>query len=873
MSITEHTMSTSSPAHSDQTTEAPGMDRRTFLTRTSLGVGGALVMGIELADAGIADAVGATGGSMGVYVTIGADESITLTCPGAEMGQGISTALPMILAEELMVDWTKVRMVLASAGDGYCRPSSKTAVGTSQSTGGSNSVRGYHDYLRHLGAKVRLQMLTAARTYNSGSYALSDLKVVDGVVRRVSDNGAVATYGELAPMAASVSIADSDTNIVWVTPANYRIIGTRKQRLDVPAKVNGSAVFGLDVRLTGIKYAAVRLAPKVGQTLGTVGSAPAGVTIVELTDDTGAKVGIAAVHARSTWDALRAVRGMSVSWVDAPYTTQMDSAALSTKFSTLLAADASTFASMLASGQAYLDDRAGNKVGDADAALANSAVAGTVHSATYSAPYVNHVTMEPMNATAVVNVDGFGTPVSCEIWAPSQTQVSATSPGARDVAMGLLGLTKDQVTMHTTFLGGGFGRRLKNDYVRYAVLVANHASVRGTPVKVMWSREEDFTHDFHRPAAKVRFDAKVGTDNRIVALKARVVGGRTSNKAVTALSTSAVDGISTALYGYANKLVQWIDDQAQVPVASWRSVGNSQNCFFIESFMDELAVAKGIDPIDFRIAHIDGSTTNGARAIAVLNRVRTESGWNTAPASGRARGVALSMSFGDTVCAQVAEVSGTASTGYKVWKVTVVIDPFSIVNPTIVEQQIESAVIQGLGTAMFNAQMFSQGAPTRRNFDTYRMMKMADTPVEIRTIVIESDTSKKGGIGEPGLPPIAPAVANALAKLNGTRLRDLPMGATTVSPPPPTTSAPTISKIEPTSGPRNTVVTVNGTNLGAATTTVKLGTMSCTIKEKTAGQLTFWVPMTAVIGASYKVAVTNSAGTATSTQSFKVTSK
>ncbi|MGA0895029.1 MAG: molybdopterin cofactor-binding domain-containing protein [Ilumatobacteraceae bacterium] len=865
MSITENPTT----SRTTDTTEAHGMDRRTFLTRTTLGVGGALVMGIELAGADIADAAGATGGSMGVYVTIGADESVTLTCPGAEMGQGISTAMPMIIAEELMVDWSKVTMVLAGAGDAYCRPTNKTTVGTSQSSGGSNSIRGYHDYLRHLGAKIRLQMLTAATTYNSASYALADLKVVNGVVRRVSDDAAVATYGELASTAAGITIADTDTNIVWVAASNYSIIGTRKQRLDIPAKVNGSAVFGLDVRLPGMKYAAVKLAPKIGQTVGSVGTPPAGVTVVELTDDLGAKVGIAAVHPRSSWDAMRAVQSTPVTWVDAPYTAQMDTAALKTRFTNLLSAD---FPTMVASGQAYVDTA--KNYGDADAALANTGIAGTLHTATYSAPYVNHVTMEPMNATAVVNVDGLGTAVSCEIWAPSQTQVSATSPGARDVAMGILGLTKDKVTMHTTFLGGGFGRRLKNDYTRFAVLVANHPAVRGTPVKVMWSREEDFTHDFHRPAAMVRFDAKVGTDNKIAAFKARVVGGRTNNKAVTALSSSAVDGISTALYGFTNKLVQWVDDQAQVPVASWRSVGNSQNCFFLESFMDELAASKGIDPIDFRISHIDGSTTNGARAIAVLNRVRTESGWNTAPAAGRARGVALSMSFGDTVCAQVAEVSGTATTGFKVWKVTVVIDPFSIINPTIVEQQIESAVIQGLGTAMYNAQVLSQGAVTRRNFDTYRMMKMRDTPVEIRTIVIESDQAKKGGIGEPGLPPIAPAVANALAKLNGTRLRDMPLATATVAPPPPpTTSKPTISKLEPTSGPRNTVVTVKGTNLGATGTTVKLGTMACTIKEKSATQLTFWVPMTAVIGTSYKVSVTNTAGTATSTQSFRVTSR
>lgn len=851
------------------------INRRTFLTRTLAGVGGTLIMGIDLGPRRVLASVVDTGAPveaaeltqalMGPYVTIGTDNSITLTCPGAEMGQGISTALPMILAEELMVDWSNVKMVLAGAGDAFCRPTSKTALGTSQSSGGSNSVRGYHDYLRHLGAKIRLQMLTAAATFTPTAYALSELKVVDGSVVLASDpNQVVASYGQLASTAAGITISDTDPNIVWVAPANYKIIGTRKQRLDIPSKVDGSAGFGLDVRLPNMKYAAVKLAPKIGQTVGSSGPAPAGTTLVELTNDAGAKIGIAVVHPRSSWDAMRAVASTPVTWVDAAYTAQMDTAALTSKFTTLMAAD---FAAMVASGQAYVDTAKG-LVGDADAALANTALAGTVHSATYSAPYVNHVTMEPMNATAVVNVDGSGTATSCEIWAPSQTQVSETSPGARDVAMSITGLAKDSVTMHTTFLGGGFGRRLKNDYVRYAVLVANHSAVRGTPVKVMWSREEDFSHDFHRPAAMVKFDAKVD-GSKIVAFKSRVVGGRTNNKVVEALSTSAVDGISTALYKYDNKLVQWVDDQAQVPVASWRSVGNSQNCFFIESFMDELALAKGIDPIDFRIANIDATTTNGSRAVAVLNRLRSESGWDSAPASGRARGVALSMSFGDTVCAQVAEVSGTATTGFKVWKVTVVIDPFSVINPDTVEAQIESAVIQGLGTAMYNSQVLSQGSVTRRNFDTYRMIKLNEVPVEIKTIIIQSNQMKKGGVGEPGLPPIAPAVANALAKLNGTRHRDLPMTTSTVvnPPPPPPSTMPTITSFSPSKGRVGTKVTVVGTNF-VNVRSVTLSSIATTFTVVSPTKLTFTVPRNAQ---SEKIKVTTASGVAESKTTFFVT--
>lgn len=858
--------------------ERPGIDRRTFITRSALGVGGALVVGIQLDSfdpfTGDARAEGAASDQVvNAYVTVGTDESITLTCPGAEMGQGISTALPMIIAEHMMVKWDNVQMVLGGASDALRRPTSATAIGTSQSSGGSNSVRSYYAYLRHLGTKVRLQMLTAATTYDGGAYNLSDLYAFEGKVYRTSDNALVATYGQLATAAAGVTtIADADVTAKYVAPANFTIIGQSKPRLDIPAKVDGSAEFGLDVRFEGMMYAAVKLAPKIGQT-AVSWTAPAGVTVVPLMAgkfvDGGSYVGVAVVHARSSWDAMRAAANTTVVWQDAAYTASNDTALLKTKFTTLMAtADTAT----LGVNQYWVDSRSHDWVGDP---LTDTTIAGTVHTATYSAPYVNHVTMEPMNATVRVDVSA-GTVTGCEIWAPSQTQVSATSPGARDVAMDELGLAVDKVTMHTTFLGGGFGRRLKNDYVRYAVQVANHAAVRGTPVKVMWSREEDFTHDFHRPASMARFDAKVN-GNKIVALKARVVGGRTSNNAVSAISSSAVDGISNTLYDFASTgtsgarmKVEWIDDQAQVPVASWRSVGNSQNCFFIESFIDELAAAKGVDPIDFRLANLDPESPHYSRAVDVLTAVKTLSGWANAPASGRARGVALSMSFGDSICAQVAEVSGTPTSGFKVWKVSVVIDPFSVINPDTVKAQIEGAVIQGLSTAMFNAQILTQGAPSRRNFDTYRMAKLNEAPVQIVTQIIQSDQAKKGGVGEPGLPPIAPAIANALAKLNNVRYRDLPLitatGGGGTPPPPPPSAAPTISKLEPLKGRVGAEVKVVGTNLGTVTS-VKLAGVACTIKQKASAELYFWVPKGAKTG---KVTVTNPSGTATSGQTFTV---
>lgn len=809
-------------------------DRRSFITRTAVGVGGALVVGVEL-EPGISwasDTVNATtaGGSIGVYVTINPDETIQLVCPGSEMGQGIMTSLPMILAEELMVDWTAVRVTLAGANAAYNRPTSKTAVGTSQSSGGSNSCRGYHDYLRETGATVRQKLIWAASSLSS--IPVADLKALNGNVVRKSDDSVVYSYGQLA--ATAVTMTPND--VAWVSPP-YRIIGQRKQRVDIPSKVDGTAVFGIDVALPGMVFASVKQSPKIGQTVGSVGAAAPGTTVLTLTGGTT----VAVIHPRSTWDAIRAARAQSVTWVDAAYTANIDTALMATRRTNLMA-----------SGTPVVDERTGNLIGDARAVIA-ATPAGQVYSATYSAPFVNHVTMEPQNATAVASADG----TTLEIWAPTQSQTSAVTE-----ASNVTGIPKENITLHTTFLGGGGGRRLKNDYVKQIAEIA--MAVKGTPVKMVWSREEDFSHDFHRPASLTKLDASVDANGNLTALAARVVCGRTSTG--TGLSSSAVDGISTVAYNLPAKRVEWVEDTIEVPQASWRSVGNSQNCFFVESFIDEIAKGTNQDPIAFRKKLLgDGGTPSELqqRAINVLDRVATESGWNTAPPSGRARGVALSISFGDTVCAQVAEVSGTASTGYKVWKVTCVVDPGSIINPDTVEAQIEGAVIQGLGTAMWNEQTFTAGNVNRKNFDTYRMGKLRDAPVEITTVIIESG-AKMGGIGEPGLPPIAPAVGNAIARLNNTRLRNLPLMTTVVTPPPAT---PTITGFTPTSGRVGTVVTITGTNF-TGVSSVKFGTLTATFSVVSSTQIRATVPKRAKTG---KITVTTKTGSVTSTGSFTVT--
>lgn len=806
-----------------------GLSRRTFLTRTAWAAGGALVIGFELAPgvkwANAAVSELTAGGNFGVYVSIAPDNTVTLVCPGSEMGQGISTALPMILAEEMMVKWSDVRLQLAFAADGLKRPG-----GSSQSTGGSNSVRGYHNFLRDLGAKTRQRMIQAAVELHG--FPVEQLRAVDGFIEHTG--GSRWSYASLAPKAATIP---DPTSFAWVTKPNYRLIGTPVKRLDIPSKVNGSAVFGIDVRRDGMKYASVILAPKVGQTVKSVSTPPAGVAAVILTNGTGAQIGVAAVTDRSTWDAINAAKALRITWNSATFTPNIDSALMKTRAENLMATGTGTLE---------------KNEGDVAATLA-AAPANRRFNRTYSAPYLAHATMEVQNATALV------TDTSCEIWAPTQTPTSALNE-----AISVTGLTKEQITLNTTFLGGGFGRRLSNDYVRQAVQVAK--AMKGTPVKLVWSREEDFTHDLHRPASLATLDAAVDGSGVLTALKVRVVCGHSRNSSLEGFVGTSTAPTKDILYTYpSNYRVEFVQDTIEVPLGFWRSVGHSQNCFFFESFLDEIATATSQDPIAFRRTLLRSGSPIQVRANAVLDELVSRSGWNTPAPSGRARGVALTMGFGDTIVGQVAEVSGTSITNMKVEKVTVVVDAGSVINPDTVAAQMEGSIIEGLGAALHNSMTFRQGTPDHRNFDTYRMIKMNEAP-RIETFIIESGAAM-GGIGEPGLPPIAPAVANALAKLNGTRLRSMPLTAAGGSTN-PINQAPTITGFTPTSGPVGTVVTINGTLFTGATRVTFGGTSATTFTVVSATQITATVPRRSRSG---KIGVVTPAGSAASATNFTVT--
>lgn len=816
------------------------VSRRGFL-KSMLGAGGALVVGVELVPGlswtNAAAAVATAGGSLGVYVTIGADETVTLTYPGAEMGQGASTGLAQILAEELMVDWSSVRLLLGGYDPQLNRPTNGTTLGTSQSTGGSNSVRGYHDYLRNVGATARQKLIWAANSLNP-SIPVSDLKAVNGTVVRISDGSLVATYGALA--ATAVTMTPND--VAWVQPP-YRIIGQSVPRLDLPSKVNGSAVYGIDIRLPGMLYASVKQAPKVGQTVGTIGAAPSGVLAVVPVPAASRPVvsgtlppigGVGVVTNSTTWGAIQAARSIAVTWVDEAYTANLDTALMKTRA-----------AGLMSSGTAVT---ASPKVGDADAALV-AAPANQRYSGTYSVPYLAHATMEPMNATVLV------TDASCEIWAPTQVQTRAAEAAAL-----VTGLPLSAIKVNTTYLGGGNGRRLQVDFIIQAVTIAK--AMKGTPIKTVWSREDDFTHDYFRPASLTKIDAAVDGSGAITAIKARVVCPSSKYQTGTLTSgtvdSSAVDGLVNALYNFPNKTVEWVLDTIEVPLGSWRSVGNSQNCFFLESLLDEVAIGTNQDPIALRRSLLNSGTPTHLRALAVLDALVTASNWNTAPVSGRARGMAMSMSFGDTIVGEVAEVSGSVASGFKVHNVTVVIDCGLAVNPGMVKAQIESAVDQGLAAAMWQGQTFVTGTPQKRNFDTYRMARLREAPA-INTVIIDSG-AKIGGVGEPGLPPIAPAIANAIARLTGIRARNLPLSTMPVPP--------VISSFTPSSGPVGTVVTLTGTGFTGATAVTFNGVTATSFTVTSATQLVATVPAGATTG---KIAVTTADGTGTSANSYSVT--
>ncbi|MBL8385018.1 MAG: xanthine dehydrogenase family protein molybdopterin-binding subunit [Burkholderiales bacterium] len=751
------------------------MKRRTFLL-TGAGIAGTLVVGWAVrppATRLVAEAASLPlergDVQLNGWLTISPEGLVTVAVPRAEMGQGVLTALPMLLAEELGCDWAAVRTAAAPIDRIYgnvemlvdglpFHPDEKGRAHAAGAwvvrkigrelglmvTGGSSSVKDAWGPLRIAGASAREMLVAAA----AARFRVdpSTCRVERGWVRHAS--GLQASFGELAAAAAQI---EPNRFPVLKSAEAFTIIGKSLPRTDVPAKVTGAARFGTDVRLPDMLHAAIRMAPAFGgdwikfAANGAEGMPGVKAVLPVSSRAAGAARGIAVV-ATTWWQAKRAVDALDITWDAGPH-GGMESAIIATRM------------------REALDARRGAAYRAKGAMAAAFARANRIVEAEYAVPFLAHATMEPQNCTARV-ADG-----KVEVWVPTQAPSLV-----RWIAARTAGVTGHDVTVHPTLLGGGFGRRAELDLVVQAVEIAR--STGGRPVQLVWSREEDMAHDMYRPAAIARLRGGVDSDGRVVAWEHFGASGSVMHSMVERIGFAPMgpdktnaEGAADVPYEFANHKVEHALVKSAVPLGFWRSVGHSQNAYFTEAFMDELAAAAGKDPYQFRRALLAGHP----RHLAVLDLAAARAGWDKPPAAGIARGIALAESFGSIV-AQVAEVSlvkGEKGMAPRVHRVVCAIDCGQVIHPDIVAAQMESGVIFGLSAALFGEITVKGGAVEQRNFPDYPMVRMAGAPV-VETHIVPSK-APPGGVGEPGTPPIAPAVANAVFKLTGKPVRSLPI--------------------------------------------------------------------------------------------------
>ena len=728
----------------------PLLTRRRLLAGTAAVAGGGLLLSLYAEDAEdlpLANLAGTL--EPDAYLQITPDGRILLQVDKVEMGQGVMTGFVTLLAEELAVRPDQITPLHAPVHALFQDPG--------QVTGESKSMRTRWQRIRQTGATAR-EMLRAAAAERWQITADAVETIGDGRLRNAR-SGESLSYADLAAAAATQRrLADPPLH----TAEQYRWIGTRVPRPDIADKVAGRTVYGIDVRLPGMLTAVVVRPPRSGDRLagydaGAALAAPGVRAVFEI------PAGIA-VLADSYWYAHQASRLLEVRWNDGPLAGV-------------------NMATVRAEQQALLDsDRliAPRDDGDVDAALA---AAGEVFSAEYFAPFLAHATMETMNATVRLQ------PGQCEIWAPTQAP-----DVVREVACRLTGLRREQVNVHTTFIGGGFGRRAMTDFIAEAVAVAIQSDA---PVQLVWSREDDIRHDYLRSATTHRLRAALTDDGRLAAWHHHLLApilthhimhtglatilpewaaGKPSDLAADALIAvqrrlvgpwQAGDGSRTMPYQASNVRVELTYWEPEIRVGIWRSVANSYNGFVVESFIDELAHRAGIDPGEFRRRHLDDQP----RHRAVLERVLALADWGR-PSAGRHQGLALHASFGSVV-GQVAEVTVSPAGEIRVHKVSCVIDCGTAINPDIVRQQMEGCIIFGLTAALFGEISFEDGRVAQSNFHDYRMLRLAESPVI--EVEIMPSSEPPSGVGEAGVPPIAAAVANAVFAATGQRLRELPL--------------------------------------------------------------------------------------------------
>ncbi|MGB8327425.1 MAG: xanthine dehydrogenase family protein molybdopterin-binding subunit [Steroidobacteraceae bacterium] len=702
-----------------------GVSRRDFLKTSALASGG-LVIAIALP--GCAKRAPVRSGppaylTPNAWLRVGTDNSVTFYCDRSEMGQGVYTALPMLIAEELGVEVEKIKVEFAPAGDAFVN----TLLGT-QITGGSTSVREAWPKLRLAGAQAR-ELLIAAAGRQWGISA-AGCRVENGAV--ISPFGKHLAFGELAEAAGKLPVPK---DVKLKASSAFTVIGKGRTRLDTPAKIDGSARYGIDVRLPGMLYAALAQPPVLGGKVRSFDDAKArampGVKAVVQTSS-----GVAVV-ADSWWQARKARDALAIAWDAGPNAGLNDGAILRGLHAA--ASDAGKVA---------------RTVGDTGAAIQTAA---RVVRAEYQLPLLAHATLEPQNCTADVRAD------ACDIHVPTQIQMVARATAARAA-----GLKPEQVNVHTTFLGGGFGRRLEVDFIPAAVEASKAV---GKPVKLLWTREDDMTHDAYRPPA---FDVATGAfdqDGKLIAWRLHLVGPSVTARMFPSVVEKDVDPFAVEAaanypYDVPNVLVDYRQHEIGINVGYWRSVSHSLNCFVAESFMDELAVAARQDPLEFRLQLL----TKQPRYARALKLAKAEARYGAAP-QGRFHGVAVMEGYG-TYMAQVAEIA-IEDGKVRVHRIVCALDCGQVVNPDIVVSQVESGVVFGLSAALWGEVNVLGGRVQQSNFDNYRVLRHNEMP-RVDTFIIDS-AEAPGGIGEPATALVAPAVCNAVFAATGKRLRSLPL--------------------------------------------------------------------------------------------------
>jgi isoquinoline 1-oxidoreductase subunit beta len=710
-------------------THMPQLSRRSFVASVAA-LGGGLALGFHLPTGARPARAAADTAEVNAWVVIEPDDAVVIRVARSEMGQGITTSLPMLVAEELECDWNKVRAEFPTADENLRR---KRAWGD-MSTGGSRSVRSSHEYLRKAGAAAR-EMLVAAAAQQWNVPAVECQAAKSVITHKPS--GRTLRFGEVAKAAAKLP---PPAEPKLKDPKDWTLIGSPQKRLDTMDKVTGKPIFGIDVRVPNMLYAAIVQCPVFGGT-------PKSYDETKIRDLKGVRrivrlPNAVAVVADSWWQAKQAVDALPVTW-DEGQNGKVASADI---------------AELLRGGLVAPEAAVVRKEGDVEAALAKAVKRVE---AEYAAPYLAHATMEPQNCTAHV------TPDKVEVWVPTQS-----GEGALAAAAAASEVAPEKVVLHKTMLGGGFGRRgAVQDYVHQAVLIAKAV---GQPVKLLWTREEDIRHDFYRPAAMVKFSAGLDASGMPIIWRVRVTSpsifaALLPQRLTNGVDQAAANGFTDEMaYDVPNYQVEYAMRTTHVPVGFWRSVNHSQNGFFRECFVDEMAHAAGQDPYQYRRKLLNKSPER----LAVLDAAARKAGWDKPAPQGVSRGIALVEAYG-TLCAEVVEASVGGKGQVRVHKVVAAVDTGHVVNPAILQSQVESGIVYGLTAALYGAITIENGRVSQGNFDDYEMLRMADMPT-VETVLVPSGGFWGGG-GEPAVPPLAPALCNAIFAATSKRIRSLPL--------------------------------------------------------------------------------------------------